>query len=708
MKYRKACPIGKANNSFNFIVVFLLLQTNYYVVNGVGEPCVSPFDCPDHDPCEMCAPCIIIFPAASGTCGAPSPCIQGEPCDVTNSCLVCDNDMDCEPMDCSFAETPDPCTTARCIMGNCVLVDNNDPCDDMSACTLNDECVGGLCVGGDDFSCPDTDPSDCMIDMCVDMGGVPVCVQTPVANGEDCDDGDPCTANECQGGVCIVTGPTDCDDGIGCTIDSCVLPMGCVNMPDNTLCNDFLSCTDNICDPMNDCIFTPNDASCDDGVFCTLDKCSLAVDCLNTPLNSRCDNGDICDGAEKCIPGHPMADAAGCVPGVPFNCDDQNECTDDSCVPGFGCVNDGAPNEGAPCDDDDACTLGETCMNGNCGGGADRDCEVEMPPIEPLCQRSICDSDTGCELENFVDGTICETDDNICNGIDICIAGVCTPQPGLVCDDGNDCTDDPCDPIEGCLPPVIDNTNSCDDNNVCTQTDVCVNGVCVGTDPLICDDMDPCTDNNCVPDSGCDFSVFNEDPCDDGDPCTGGDRCDGAGNCVGFFLCNDANPCTVDACTLLGCTNTPVADDTPCSDGALCNGLETCQMGVCTPGVPLICNANEGNPCIEDFCDNILGCQTKGPGGMPDECGVCNGPGPPCTSPLVKTILFFIAMGLVAVAIIIGVYTCLKVKRDPLPYNLEGRQRERDTAYSIWERSRYDDLYTAANDTRRRRQQSQS
>jgi hypothetical protein len=52
----------------------------------------------------------------------------------------------------------------------------------------------------------------------------------------------------------------------------------------------------------------------------------------------------------------------------------------------------------------------------------------------------------------------------------------CTHTP-VVCDDGNPCTDDACDPVVGCVF-TPDNTNTCSDGNACTN-DVCQGGACV-------------------------------------------------------------------------------------------------------------------------------------------------------------------------------------------------------------------------------------
>jgi subtilisin family serine protease len=77
----------------------------------------------------------------------------------------------------------------------------------------------------------------------------------------------------------------------------------------------------------------------------------------------------------------------------------------------------------------------------------------------------------------------------------------------LACDDGN-----PCNGVEtfvagrGCVPgtPPPDGT-SCGDGNVCNGEEACHGGACVTGPPLVCDDGDPCTQNLCDPTTGCRF-----------------------------------------------------------------------------------------------------------------------------------------------------------------------------------------------------------
>ena len=106
------------------------------------------------------------------------------------------------------------------------------------------------------------------------------------------------------------------------------------------------------------------------------------------------------------------------------------------------------------------------------------------------------------------------TDNDVCNGVETCNLGTgfCQNGTALVCNDGNVCTDDSCDPIAGC--ETTNNTDPCNDLNACTSGDVCGAGVCLGV-PISCDDTVSCTDDSCDTLLGCQ----NVDNCPGGQAC---------------------------------------------------------------------------------------------------------------------------------------------------------------------------------------------
>lgn len=105
-----------------------------------------------------------------------------------------------------------------------------------------------------------------------------------------------------------------------------------------------------------------------------------------------------------------------------------------------------------------------------------------------------------------------------------------------------------------------------------------------------------CCDTNGA-DQGCDDDVTEA-------ACTGPDKvwtsngkCAGV-TCVCIPMCGPAPACGDDGCG--GSCGT-------CGDGNLCNGEETCQLGQCVPGTPLVCN--DGNACNGvETCNPSSGC----------------------------------------------------------------------------------------------------
>ena len=78
----------------------------------------------------------------------------------------------------------------------------------------------------------------------------------------DCDDADPCTIDDCVGGVCV-NDPIDCDDADACTVDSC---SGGVCFNDPIDCNDGDACTADSCDPGS--LFSPRSSSPEHSLAC--------------------------------------------------------------------------------------------------------------------------------------------------------------------------------------------------------------------------------------------------------------------------------------------------------------------------------------------------------------------------------------------------------------------------------------------------------
>jgi len=88
----------------------------------------------------------------------------------------------------------------------------------------------------------------------------------------DCDDGDPCTVDLCENGVCSYI-PLLCEDNDACTLDDCDTQQnGCFFTP--IICNDNNPCTTDECH-FGACLYQP--VICDDNNACTIDECVNGV-----------------------------------------------------------------------------------------------------------------------------------------------------------------------------------------------------------------------------------------------------------------------------------------------------------------------------------------------------------------------------------------------------------------------------------------------
>ena len=371
---------------------------------------------------------------------------------------------------------------------------------------------------------------------------------------------------------------------------------------------------------------------CDDANGCTTDICAIDATCVHVANAGDCDDGDLCTTDDHCA-------AAACV-GEAVACDDDNPCTEDLCDANGECSFEDADG---PCDDSNACTTADYCSNGQCLSAGLVDCDDGNP-----CTVEGCDLETGlCSSETLVDGSFCSDGDH-CTPGDSCLSGQCIAGVVLDCDDGNPCTEDACDPVTGFCTEEY-NTLPCDDEDVCTGDDACLQGECVGGDGTDCDDGNPCTDDPCDPVEGVCDHVFNSQPCDDGDACTAGDVCTG-GACKSGVLppCDDGTTCTSDFCEpeTGECAHSPVPGG--CEDGDLCTLGDQCADGACLAGTDKTCD--DGNPCTDDgclpesgACDYVANdanpCDDFDPCKIDDLCqeGVCSGvpmdceDGDPCT-----------------------------------------------------------------------------
>jgi cysteine-rich repeat protein len=417
------------------------------ICDGADNDCDGAIDeetCDDANPCTGDA-CLGVGGCEHDPLDGVE-CLDGDPCTVTDQCVagICVGvAVNCDD--------GNPCTDDACQeTGGCEHAANTLPCDDGDPCTLGDHCAEGAC-GGAALDCDDSNP--CTDDSCGPSG----CLHIP--NEAPCDDGNPCTQGDlCAAGACAAGDGLDCDDGDLCTTDSCDPELGCLHQLNEDPCDDGDLCTTGDHCHLGVCI-AAGALLCDDGNLCTDDGCDPLLGCQFSPNAAPCDDGNPCTVGDHCAGGW-------CVVTGGVDCDDGNPCTDDACEPvGGGCVH--APNV-APCDDGDACTVMDLCAGGACAGAGAPDCDDGNP-----CTDDACSPQSGCT--HALNAAPCD-DGDACSVGDVCMNGTCAGPVALVCDDGDPCTTDSCDPAAGCtfeaFAPCCSNGvteapgETCDDGNL--------------------------------------------------------------------------------------------------------------------------------------------------------------------------------------------------------------------------------------------------
>ena len=607
------------------------------ISNANTLPCDDGNDCTTGDKCTGgecvggdAAGCDDSNPCTNDTCNPLVGCIHvnnNAPCDDFDPCTESDACSGGQCVGTGLAPCGDdnPCTDDFCVpMGGCSHNNNQAPCSDDNVCTVGDLCAGGACSPGQALTCEDANP--CTADSCDPLEG---CSFEPVP--ALCDDSNDCTTDDhCSGGKCVSDQAVECDDGNPCTTDICTPDGGCFFTINTIPCNDGNLCTTGdkcqngecvagvgincddqnvctgdscvdgvcqhqpaagVCDDGNPC--TVDDfchlgackgggaENCDDDNLCTTDYCDPGSGCFFTINTIPCSDGSVCTTDDSCANGT-------CTGGAELVCNDGNACTDDACLPDSGCQF--APND-EPCDDGNSCTNGDHCAGGVCAAAEMLLCNDSSP-----CTSDACLPASGCVFEPL---DIACSDSDACTTNDWCVDGQCAGGPPADCGDGNQCTDDSCDPAAGCLNAALLDGDPCDDGNACTETDQCLDSVCTGSDPPDCDDGKQCTDDYCVPADGCQHNDMDGgEPCNDLDACTQTDQC-AAGACVGSNppTCNDNEVCTTDSCEpAVGCVFAPVA---PCCGNGAKEAGEECDDG----------NHADGDGCSAD-CENESPCPT--------------------------------------------------------------------------------------------------
>ncbi|MGM0576280.1 MAG: hypothetical protein ACQEXJ_11170 [Myxococcota bacterium] len=503
-----------------------------------GEPdpecaCEADDDCTafqDADACNGTLACIAgrcaIAPGSTVTCPDPGTCRVAACVPGTGECKTL---LAPEGTPCTDGN---PCTSGdTCSEGVCAGTPGACPCDEDTDCVGFQRedydlcqgplvCLDGVCAPDPEqrVTCQDEPEGACLTTACESSTGL--CATVARADGSDCGaPGDGCEApGTCQKGQCVATGPP-CDDGNPCTDDLCTV-SGCHHLPTVGPCDDGDPCTQGEACAAGTC-GGGKPLSCDDLNPCTVDACDPeAGGCAHVPVadGATCGAGDACVGDGVCQDGV-------CVDLAPVTCPEPGPCATATCLPGEGCVDKAAP-DGTPCDDGDPCTSGGTCEAGACAS-MPRACNDDNP-----CTVDTCDPDSGgCVHTPTEDGIACQSADPCLEGA-TCQGGACTGGEPVTCEDTS-CATRGCDPITGACVVVEDaeDATPCGGDDPCTAVGTCSDGACVGATPVDCDDGDACTVDACDPvDGSCEHAPLDCIP-PGGDACVEA-ACDPAAGCV--------------------------------------------------------------------------------------------------------------------------------------------------------------------------------
>ncbi len=186
-------------------------------------------------------------------------------------------------------------------------------------------------------------------------------------------------------------------------------------MPDGTSCSDADPCTTGDTCTAGTCTGSATDCS---GMsdMCHTGTCNPATGaCEARPVmdGTSCDDGDACTTSDVCTTGTCAGSAVDCSGSADM-------CNTAACDPTSGACVTTPVIDGTSCDDGNLCTTGDSCTSGTCGGTA-----VDCSGSADMCNTGVCDATTGsCTAVPVMDGTSCD-DTDACTTGDTCTGGVC-------------------------------------------------------------------------------------------------------------------------------------------------------------------------------------------------------------------------------------------------------------------------------------------
>lgn len=412
---------------------------------------VSSVQCPPAPTCQISLGC----DENNGQClysNLPdeTECDTGNPCATEGQCMS----GACQPV--SFKQCP---PNSQCELegvcdvftGDCIPVYKPDfsSCDDGLGCTVGDGCLSGHCASGNATLCTGvTYDLQCQVSFCDET--IDTCVIVNL-DGNSCDTGvprGPCSGPDtCVSGGCVrsylVGQECRAADGTGCdVVEYCGVGDNCPpdqKKPDNTSCPDSLFCKDSgcqagACNPIfshplpspTDCGYFMCDETLDavvfvpypDGTLCsgTPNACIDHYQCMTgtcspaySPSTKSCSDSNDCTLGDHCSGTSTM-----CIPGTTKDCSSLNtQCTVGVCFPSTGNCSSVAAHQNNTCNaDNDPCTVGDKCNNGQCIPGPIRNCSS----FNSTCAIGKCRALNATASECYADPVNNNCNPNHCTG----------------------------------------------------------------------------------------------------------------------------------------------------------------------------------------------------------------------------------------------------------------------------------------------------
>jgi hypothetical protein len=564
-----ACPFD-ACSSFTCDVATGLCSVYTYTASCDDGLACSKDDC---DGVTGCTHVPVTGADLTAVCPDAKAC-QTTSCPVTGSaCFYTDiTTGSCGCRNSGCLSSGDACNLATCVtaVGSCPAGSNNAAC----VAAVNNLTRGYYCNVAP-ITCAH---SPCQNVACNAALAPNQCVYTAYTG---CNDNNQCTGDACVADACVFTPLTPaqqasvCDDGISCTTDSCAAPStSCQH--DIAPCN-AAACVSSPCAAQQCSVSTciSSTASCPPGT-----KNAACVAAVLNPLVGRyCSYTPLVCGGDACGPTQCDGGSPGtCARLAPINCTDGDMCTQDACVGGTGAAHLGGQCQFTKLPDSSVCTESFTCQVGTCSNNA---CTYGQLNVGE-CGCATCPLAQPCTVQQCVFtgsvGTCASTGDPAS-----CDAAVANASVGFYCDQ----------------QPVVCPPQQC---KVCTCSAFSNQCSC---GPLVCDDNDKCTYNECGA-TGCSFPPVSPAVVDTLCPKPGNDPCQVAS-------CSN-NTCSFSMVTTGACALSPCAAS-PCPTPA-----DACQLPACADSTSACSSTFGGNASALAVCLQTLGSQSRYCGSVTRSC----------------------------------------------------------------------------------------